>query len=88
MASRRNGTLYVGVTNELVKRVYQHRNELIPGFAKIYHVHSLVYYEQTNDVMSALNREKQLKWWRRSWKIALIEEANPEWKDLWEEIAQ
>jgi len=88
LANRRNGTLYIGVTNDLVRRIYEHKNDLVPGFTKTYHVHSLVYYEQTNDVMSALNREKQLKWWRRSWKIALIEEINPDWKDLWEDITK
>ncbi len=87
LASGRNDTLYIGVTNDLVKRVYEHRNDVIPGFTSTYHVHSLVYFEQTNDVESALQREKQLKWWRRKWKIELIEKANPEWKDLWEEIA-
>lgn len=86
MGSKRNGTLYVGVTDDLVRRVYEHRNELIPGFTRTYHVHSLVHYEETNDIDATLNREKQLKHYLRQWKIALIEESNPEWKDLWEEI--
>ncbi len=86
LASGRKGTLYIGVTNDLVRRIYEHKNDVVPGFTKTYHVHSLVYFEQTSDVESALRREKQLKWWRRSWKLELIEKMNPEWKDLWEEI--
>jgi len=81
-----NGTLYIGVTSDLIRRVYEHKNDLIPGFTKTYQVHSLVYFEQTNDIMSALQREKQLKKWRREWKLDLIEKANPQWEDLWEEI--
>ncbi len=86
LASRRNGTLYVGVTNDLIRRVYEHKNDLIPGFTSTFHVHSLVYFEQTGDIESALRREKQLKWWRRKWKLDLIESANPRWNDLWDEI--
>ncbi|MEI7621619.1 MAG: GIY-YIG nuclease family protein [Candidatus Moraniibacteriota bacterium] len=82
MASKKNGTLYVGVTDNLIKRVYQHRNNLIDGFTKKYKVHSLVYSENTNDVVSALLREKQLKKWKRQWKINLIEKENPRWQDL------
>jgi len=88
LASERNGTLYIGVTNDLLRRIYEHRNELVPGFTKTYHVHSLVHFEETNDILSALQREKQLKKWKRKWKLALIEESNPDWKDLWNEIAQ
>ncbi|MFH0847788.1 MAG: GIY-YIG nuclease family protein [Chloroflexota bacterium] len=82
LASGRNGTLYIGVTNDLVRRVYEHKNDLVPGFTSTYHVHSLVYFEQTNEVESALRREKQLKSWYRKWKLTLIESMNPEWKDL------
>jgi putative endonuclease len=70
----------------LLRRVYEHKNELIPGFTKTYHLHILVYFEQTGDVDSALYREKQLKWWRRQWKLNLITNTNPEWKDLWDGI--
>jgi putative endonuclease len=87
LASQKNGTLYTGVTNNLVRRVYEHKFDLFPGFTKKYHVHTLVYYESTTDVRSAIAREKQLKKWRRAWKIALIEKDNPEWKDLYPEIS-
>ncbi len=86
MASKRNGTLYVGVTNNLIKRVYQHRNNEIQGFTKKYSIHKLVYYEQTYDVYSAIQREKSLKKWNRKWKIQLIEKFNPNWDDLYEEL--
>ena len=88
MASKRNGTLYIGVTNDLIRRVYEHKNDFVPGFTKTYGTHSLVYFEQTSDIDAALNREKRLKHWLRKWKLALIEERNPEWKDLWEDIVQ
>ena len=83
LTSKRNGTLYIGVTNNLIKRVYEHKNDIINGFTKKYHVHKLVYYEQTNDINSAIQREKQLKKWRRQWKIDLIEKNNPNWDDLY-----
>ena len=83
LASKRNGTLYTGVTNDLVKRVYEHKNGLIEGFTKKYGVHMLVYYEQTNDSYSAIEREKRLKKWKRQWKINLIQKSNPEWRDLY-----
>ncbi|MDX2216866.1 MAG: GIY-YIG nuclease family protein [Oculatellaceae cyanobacterium bins.114] len=83
MASRRNGTLYIGVTSDLIKRVWEHRNDLVDGFTKRYSIHCLVYFEQHSDIATAIQREKQLKKWNRAWKIALIEEANPEWLDLW-----
>jgi len=86
MASKRNGTLYIGVTNDLIKRIYEHKNNLVDGFTKKYRIHNLVYYEQTEDVKSALQREKQLKKWNRKWKIRLIEEMNPEWKDLYDSL--
>jgi len=86
LASNRNGTLYIGVTNDLLKRVYEHKNNLIDGFTKKYSVHRLVYYEQCPDVESALQREKQLKKWNRKWKLGLIEKENPEWIDLYEQL--
>jgi len=86
LASKRNGTLYIGVTNNLTRRVYEHKNDLINGFAKKYKVHMLVYYEHTNDINSAIQREKRLKKWKREWKIELIETMNPDWHDLYEEL--
>lgn len=86
LANKRNGTLYIGVTNDLIRRVYEHRQELIPGFTKTYHIHNLVYYEQGTQISDVVMREKQLKTWNRKWKLALIEKVNPEWKDLWNEI--
>ena len=77
LASKKNGTLYIGVTSDLVKRVYEHKNDLIHGFTQKYHVHRLVYYEETNSPDSAITREKQIKKWKRQWKIELIEEFNP-----------
>lgn len=86
MASQKNGTLYIGVTNNLVKRVYEHKNNIVKGFSEKYTIHNLVYFEETSDVKSAIYREKQLKNWTRMWKIALIEKLNPEWKDLFETL--
>ncbi len=82
LASKRNGTLYIGLTNNLEKRVYEHKNNIIEGFTSKYGVHLLVYYEQTNDVNIAIQREKQLKKWNRRWKLELIEKSNPNWNDL------
>jgi putative endonuclease len=82
MASKKNGTLYVGVTNDLARRVHEHKNGLVPGFTKKYGVKILVYYETTESIDSAIQREKQLKTWKRLWKIDLIESMNPEWNDL------
>ena len=82
LTSGRNGTLYIGVTNDLKRRVYEHKHNLIEGFTKKYHTHKLVYYESTADVQSALAREKQLKNWHRKWKLGLIESNNPQWEDL------
>lgn len=82
LASKRNGTLYTGVTSDLAKRVYEHKHDLVEGFTKRYQVHALVYFEQADDVYAALAREKKLKKWRRVWKLALIEKVNPQWKDL------
>ena len=86
LASKKNGTLYIGVTENLVKRIYEHKNNLVEGFTQKYNVHQLVYYEMTNDVNSALLREKQIKKWERKWKLNLIERKNPEWKDLYSEV--
>ncbi|MEP0848748.1 MAG: GIY-YIG nuclease family protein [Phycisphaerae bacterium] len=87
MASRRNGTLYVGVTSNLPQRVWEHRNDVREGFTKKYGVHLLVYFELHDDMASAITREKQLKKWKRAWKLELIEAGNPQWRDLWEDIA-
>jgi putative endonuclease len=83
LASKRNGTLYIGVTSDLVKRVWQHKNDVVEGFTKKYGVHMLVYYEMHADMTEAIRREKQLKKWNRAWKIELIEKENPQWRDLW-----
>ncbi len=79
--TNKSKTLYTGVTNNLERRVYEHKNKLVPGFTNKYNITKLVYYEETNDVQAALAREKQIKGWLRSKKIALIESENPEWKD-------
>jgi len=86
MASRRNSTLYVGLTFDLIKRVLEHKNKVIPGFTAQYNVHMLVYYETHSTYIEAARREKRFKNWCRQWKINLIEELNPEWRDLYEEI--
>jgi len=83
LASKRNGTLYIGVTNDLLKRVHEHKQDVIEGFTKKYGVHILVYYEQFEDIESAITREKQVKKWNRKWKLRLIEKMNPDWKDLY-----
>ncbi len=88
LASKPRGTLYVGMTNDLVLRVHQHRNDLIEGFTKRYGVHLLVHYEQSSDVSAVIWREKRLKKWNRSWKIQLIESENPEWRDLYPDLVQ
>jgi putative endonuclease len=86
MASRRNGTLYVGVTNNLLRRVGEHKIGVADGFTKKYGIKNLVYFDTASDAYSAISREKQLKNWKRKWKLELIESANPEWKDLYFEI--
>ena len=82
LANKRNGTLYIGVTNDLKRRIYEHKNNLIDGFTKKYGVKILVYYDMTENIESAITREKQFKKWNREWKIRLIEENNPKWEDL------
>ncbi len=84
LASSRNGTLYVGVTSDLLKRIRMHKHEIIDGFTKKYGVHRLVYFEEHDDIRDAITREKQLKKWNRAWKLRLIEEMNPGWRDLYE----
>ena len=86
LASKRNGTLYTGVTSDLPKRIWEHKNNVADGFAKKYEVHILVYFELHGDMLSAITREKQIKKWNRSWKIRLIESVNAEWRDLWNAI--
>jgi putative endonuclease len=86
LASAPRGTLYVGVTSDLVKRVWEHRNDLVDGFTRKYGVHRLVHFELHQRMYDAIQREKQLKKWERIWKIELIERRNPEWRDLWDEI--
>ena len=83
LASRRNGTLYVGVTSDLANRVYRHKHDLVDGFTKWYAIHLLVYYEMFGDIHAAIQREKRIKKWNRAWKIALIEKHNPGWMDLY-----
>ncbi|MDD5530556.1 MAG: GIY-YIG nuclease family protein [bacterium] len=85
-ASKRNGTIYTGITNDRIRRTYEHKNNSVESFTKKYHVHNLVYYEECNDAQNAISREKQIKKWKRQWKIELIEKLNPLWKDLYCEI--
>lgn len=86
MANKPNGTLYTGVTRNLIKRVWEHKNNLVEGFTKRYGVHQLVYFEQHEDMVSAITREKRIKKWNRAWKIRIIEKQNPEWKDLYDTL--
>ena len=86
MASKNNGTLYIGVSNNIKRRVWQHKNDVHDGFTKKYGIHRLVWYEMTDQIGWAIQREKQMKKWRRQWKINLIEEKNPIWNDLYEEL--
>lgn len=87
LANKRNGTLYIGVTSDLMKRIYEHKHDLAEGFTKEHQLHMLVYAEPHETMESAIQREKQLKKWNRAWKLELIEKNNPEWKDLYEEYA-
>ena len=86
LASGWNGTLYVGVTSDLLKRVWEHKNDVIEGFTKTYRVHNLVWFEQHETMESAILREKAIKEWKRAWKVELIEEANPKWQDLYDTL--
>jgi putative endonuclease len=88
LASGRDGTLYIGVTNDLIRRVREHKSGEIGGFTKSYNVKRLVYCEETSDVYSAITREKQMKRWKRAWKIELIEKDNPQWRDLYDDLIQ
>jgi len=86
LASKRNGTLYVGVTSDLVKRIWEHKNNMVEGFSKRYNIHRLVWYELHDSMESAIIREKRLKDWKRKWKLELIESRNPDWQDLYHMI--
>jgi len=86
LASKRNGTLYVGVTSDLIKRIWEHKNNMVDGFTKRYGLHNLVWYELHENMESAIKREKQLKEWKRQWKLELIEGGNPSWLDLYANI--
>jgi putative endonuclease len=86
LASRKNGTLYAGVTSDLVKRVWEHKNDMADGFSKRYRVHTLVWYEVHETMESAIQREKAIKEWKRSWKLEMIEKNNPKWLDLYPEL--
>ncbi len=86
LASERNGTLYVGVTSSLVKRIYEHKNDLADGFTKKYGVKMLVWFEMTSDISAAITREKQIKKWNRLWKLRLVDQSNPDWRDLYSDI--
>ncbi len=86
IASKKNGTLKIGVTSNLIQRIWQHKNQQAKGYTEKYGVHQLVYFEQHQDMVNAITREKQLKKWNRQWKINLIEKENPQWKDLWNQI--
>ena len=86
IASRRDGAIYIGVTNDLVRRIYEHRTKVVAGFTSKYNITQLVWFEVYDDPVSAITREKELKKWKRSWKIQLIEAENPDWKDLYESI--
>ncbi len=86
LASRRNGTLYLGFTSDLSRRIYEHKHDFVDGFTKKYGVHNLVYFEEYPDREAAIIREKQIKEWKRRWKLEMIEKVNPEWEDLYEQI--
>ena len=86
LASKRNGTLYIGVTSNLVKRIWEHKNNMVAGFTEHYNVHQLVWYELHENMESAIFREKRLKAWKRAWKLNLIESMNPDWNDLYDFI--
>ena len=87
LASKRNGTLYIGVTSGLIRRIWEHKNDLVEGFSKKHGTHTLVWYEPHETMESAITREKALKRWKRVWKLELIEKANPSWRDLYHDLA-
>ena len=87
MANKPNGTLYIGVTSDLIRRAWQHKSDLVPGFTKRYGTHTLVWYEVHETMESAITREKRLKEWKRAWKVELIEQGNPSWRDLYAHIS-
>jgi putative endonuclease len=87
MTNRKDGTLYIGVTNDLARRAYEHREKLVSGFARKYNLDQLVYYESYSTALDAIQREKNMKEWKRAWKIELIEQMNPDWRDLYEDLA-
>ena len=87
VANKPNGTLYVGMTDDLLKRIWQHRNDVIPGFTQRYGLKTLVWFEPHESRESAFRRERQLKKWNRTWKLGLIEKENPYWRDLWNELS-
>ena len=86
LSSKRNGTLYVGVTSDLARRVWQHKTDAIPGFTRKYQIHRLVYFEAFDEIKDAIVREKRIKEWKWAWKISLIESRNPEWRDLYDDL--
>lgn len=86
LASKRNGTLYIGVTSDLVRRVWEHKQDLVEGFTKRYGVHILVWYEVHEEMHAAITREKAIKEWKRGWKLKLIEQVNPDWRDLYGDL--
>lgn len=88
LTNRLNGVLYIGVTSDLVKRIWQHRSDAVKGFSQRYRLHLLVYFEQYGSMVEAIAREKELKKWRRAWKVALIQKSNPGWHDLWSELIE
>ena len=88
LSSKRNGTLYVGVTSNLIQRVWQHKNKQVKGFTEKHNISNLVYFEIHNTAESAITKEKQIKKWNRAWKLRLIEEKNPQWIDLYDEICR
>lgn len=86
LASAKNGTLYIGVTSDLIKRIWEHKNNLVDGFTKRYGVHLLVWFELHENMNAAIEREKNMKEWKRAWKLNLIEKSNPDWRDLYDDI--
>jgi putative endonuclease len=86
LTNKKNGVLYIGVTSDLIKRIYEHKSGFVEGFTKKYNLYKLVYYEVHDDIVMAITREKQMKKWNRQWKIELIEKMNPEWRDLYDEL--